>query len=210
MSILFCFLFSFAISFFGSIPPGPINSNVLFLVVERKYRQAWYFAFGGTFPELFLAFFAAYLQAYIIAFPQIYRVVSIVFAIILFIMGTVIFFKKIQTNSAVGDKSAGTSNWATLLKGMVLITFNPLTVPFWLGIFIFFQTLWANFNTFPMQLSAGLGAFIGAFTLNGVLIKLGSLPFVKNALQPSRTLNRVIGFSYYSLALYQLYNTFKS
>jgi hypothetical protein len=61
-----------------------------------------------------------------------------------------------------------------------------------------------------MQLSAGLGAFIGAFTLNSLLIKLSSLPFVKNVLQPSRTLNRIIGLSYYFLALYQLYNTFKS
>ncbi len=210
MSILLCFLLSFAISFFGSIPPGPINTNVLFLMVERKQQQAWYFAFGGTFPELFLAFFAAYIQAYIIAYPQIYMVVSIVFVIILSIMGTIIFFKQVQTVEVGSKKPMANSKWTSLLKGMALITFNPLTVPFWLGIFIFYQTIWSNFNTFPMQLSAGLGAFMGAFILNSVLIKMGNLQFVKNALKPSQTLNRIIGVCYFSLALYQLYNTFKS
>jgi threonine/homoserine/homoserine lactone efflux protein len=210
MSILLCFLLSFAISFLGSIPPGPINTNVLFLAADSKQKRAWYFAFGGTFPELFLAFFAAYVQSYIASYPIAYKTISYAFVLMLLIMGTTIFFKKLKEGENTKMQKANQSHWGVLLQGMVLIIFNPLTVPFWLGVFIFFQTIWPHFNTFGMQLSAGLGAFIGAFVLNGLLIQSLKLNFVKQMLEPSKTLNRVVGFSYYSLALYQLYNIYKS
>ncbi len=210
MSILLCFLLAFAFSFFGSIPPGPINTNVLFLAAGNKQKQAWYFAFGGTFPELFLAFFAAYVQSYISTYPTVYKIISYVFALMLIIMGTAIFFKKIKEEAVSQVQERNKTNFGAMLQGMALIVFNPLTVPFWLGVFIFFQTIWSNFNTFGMQFGAGLGAFIGAFILNGLLIKSLKLNFVKQILKPSRTLNRIVGLSYYLLALYQLYNTYKS
>jgi threonine/homoserine/homoserine lactone efflux protein len=210
MSILFCFLLAFAISFLGSIPPGPINTNVLFLAASNKEKQAWYFAFGGTFPELFLAFFAAFVQTYIAFYPTVYKTISYFFAFMLIIMGTAIFFKQLNKGDREQARKPDKGNLAAMLQGAMLIIFNPMTVPFWLGVFIFFQTIWANFNTFGMQLSAGLGAFIGAFVLNSLLIKSLKLNFVKQMLKPSRTLNRVVGFSYYSLALYQLYNIYKT
>jgi threonine/homoserine/homoserine lactone efflux protein len=210
MSILLCFLLSFAISFLGSIPPGPINTNVLFLAAEHKKKHAWYFTFGGTFPELFLAFFAAYLQSYIVSYPTVYKTISYIFILLLLIMGTAIYFKKMNEGPLQKTEKQVKGLWATFGKGLVLIIFNPLNIPFWLGVFIFFQTIWSNFNTFGMQLSAGFGAFIGALVLNALLIKSLDIKFVKRVMQPSRTLNRVVGLSYYSLALYQLYNIYKS
>jgi threonine/homoserine/homoserine lactone efflux protein len=210
MAILLCFLLSFAISFLGSIPPGPINTNVLFLAVSNKKQQAWYFAFGGTFPELFLAFFAAFVQSYIASYPVVYKTISYAFTLMLLIMGTAIFFKKLKEGETTPIQKTRKSNWRVMLQGIFLIVFNPLTVPFWLGVFIFFQSIWPNFNTFSMQLAAGLGAFIGALVLNGLLIQSLKLNFVKQILKPSKTLNRIVGLSYYSLALYQLYNIYKS
>jgi threonine/homoserine/homoserine lactone efflux protein len=210
MSILLCFLLAFAISFFGSIPPGPINTNVLFLATSNKQKQAWYFAFGGTFPELFLTFFAAFVQSYIASYPTVYKTISYAFTLMLLIMGTAIFFKKLNETEKAKVQKANQNNLGAMLQGVVLIIFNPLTVPFWLGVFIFFQTIWTNFNTFGMQLSAGLGAFIGAFALNILLIKSLKLNFVQQILKPSKTLNRIVGLSYYSLALYQLYIIYKS
>jgi threonine/homoserine/homoserine lactone efflux protein len=210
MFILLCFLLSFAISFLGSIPPGPINTNVLFLAAGSRPKQAWYFAFGGTFPELFLAFFAAFVQSYISSYPTVYKTISYIFALMLVIMGTVIFFKQLSVTEKAETQKSNQSDLGVMLQGVALIVFNPLTVPFWLGVFIFFQTIWVNFNTFGMQLSAGLGAFVGAFVLNSLLIKSLKLTFVKQLLKPSKTLNRIVGLSYYSLALYQLYNIYKS
>jgi threonine/homoserine/homoserine lactone efflux protein len=205
INILLCFLASFFISFLGSIPPGPINTNVLFLAAQNKKQAAWYFAFGGTFPELFLAFFAAFLQAYITNYPSVYKTISVLFILVLIVMGIVIFFKKVEKEVSQPGNEVLENKYAALVKGIILIVLNPLNVPFWLGIFIFFGNIWSDFNTFGMQLSAGIGAFTGALFLNALLIKSMDLKFVKNLMQPSRTLNRIVGSSYFCLALYQLY-----
>jgi threonine/homoserine/homoserine lactone efflux protein len=210
IAIVLCFLASFAISFLGSIPPGPINTNVLFLAAQNQRKAAWYFAFGGTFPELFLAFFAAFLQSYITSYPAIYKAISIAFICILVVMGLAIFFKRVNAEQVVQKDASPQSHLSAFIKGVFLITLNPLTVPFWLGIFIFFATIWSHFNTFSMQLAAGIGAFTGALVLNGLLIKSMALSFIKNAMKPSQTLNRILGSSYLCLALYQLYIIFKS
>ncbi|MEI7979718.1 MAG: LysE family transporter [Bacteroidota bacterium] len=170
--LLIAFSLSFAISFVGSIQPGPVNLAVLSSSLQQKYRNAIFVAVGGSWPEFVFCFIALKAANFVIQWEQYFVYFQVLIILLLLIIAIYLWFNK----KSVIAKS---TNKKGFILGSFLAIINPQLILFWTTIitYIHINKLF-NINLFEnnkMLIFFAVGASFGAFVLHLLLIYLSKV-----------------------------------
>jgi threonine/homoserine/homoserine lactone efflux protein len=166
---VYIFFLAFAISFVGSLQPGPVNLAVLTSSSLKQYKNAMSIAIGGSLPEFlfcFIAFKASYL---IIKWHQLFYFFQIAMTILLLVLGLFLWFNKSNVTLKVTKRKG-------FLLGTALAILNPQLIIFWTTVITYIHVN----NLFYFHLEDVkyaffyfcAGATLGAFSLHCLLIYL--------------------------------------
>ena len=170
MLVFVCtFILAFAISFVGSLQPGPVNLAVLTSSSLKQYKNAISIAIGGSLPEFLFCFIAFKASNLIIKWHQLFYFFQIVMAILLLVLGIFLWFNK----SNVALKATKQNGF---LLGTALAILNPQLIIFWTTVITYIHVN----NLFYIHLEDikhaffyfCAGATLGAFSLHSLLIYL--------------------------------------
>ena len=174
LSISLVFIISSLVSFVGSLQLGPVNLFVINTVLYSNKRAAMWVALGGSLPEFLYCGLAVYASVFLQQLAVFQLVFKFVFIAVLISIGLVFLFKK--TNTVNVDKTIIYTKKKAIkyfLKGLSLASLNPQLLPFWLVVYVYFNSI--NFLKIKSELynfSFILGAGCGAFMLLSFLIIL--------------------------------------
>lgn len=163
------FLLASAISFAGSLQPGPVNLSVIAASSNRQYKHALYIAIGGSLPEAFFAFVALFASSFISGFKGEILWLSQCCALVLLAIGIWLFRKPPVQNREVHSVSK-----YGLWSGVLLSVLNPQLVLFWIAIisWLGIHGLAVSQESPGAQISFALGTSAGAFALHLLLINV--------------------------------------
>ncbi|QSE98590.1 LysE family translocator [Fulvivirga lutea] len=164
------FLFAFLFSFIGSIPPGAINISVLQLAIENKSRAAIRFSLASAiieFPYVIIAvIFSDWLLSTEIVMNNI-KLLSTSVILLLAFINTYQYFKN--------DTPKPLTNKGGFRRGMIVSIFNPLAIPFWVGITAYLSNQgWMSIDNNSQLLTYALGVSAGTFALLFALINFST------------------------------------
>ncbi len=131
--MLGAFLFAFALSFVGSLPPGPGNLAVLHTVLNKNTRAGLWVALGASIPEIPYSFIAVLAVQYVSFFKSFNLVLEIFTATVLLVMGIyALFFQTKKETNFDKESKAESFQFHPFWKGFLIALFNPMLVAFWL------------------------------------------------------------------------------
>jgi threonine/homoserine/homoserine lactone efflux protein len=164
---IIAFLLSFAISFVGSIQPGPVNLAVLSSSLQQKYGNAIFVAMGGSWPEFVFCFIALKASTYIIQWEQYFVYFQVLMILLLLITAIYLWLSKTNITAKSTSKKG-------FILGSFLAIINPQLILFWTTIitYIHINNLF-NINLFENNKTLmffAAGASFGAFALHLLLI----------------------------------------
>jgi threonine/homoserine/homoserine lactone efflux protein len=161
MELVQNFLFAFAFSFVGSIPPGTINLTVLQLGLEHKTKVALRLSIAAALIEYPYAWLAVVFEKMITSSPAILDNFKLITAIVMIVFGLLnIWSARKPTGLAQKFQESG------FRRGLVLGILNPMAMPFWIAITAYLNMQgWVSIST-TGQLHAYLaGVSVGGFAL---------------------------------------------
>lgn len=161
MDVLIYFILAIVISFIGSLQPGPVNMAVLYHAVHKRNQTALNVAIGGSLPEALFSFVAFRLLSSISRYIAAINQFSIIIDCALVIIGLVLIFRKQQQHK----EATPTSNLG-FLSGLLLASFNPQLLIFWVGIITGLSIYTIQIESIYAQLSFSIGTSVGAFILH--------------------------------------------
>lgn len=155
------FLFAFAFSFIGSIPPGTINLTALQLGLEHKTKVALRLAIAAAIIEYLYAWLAVIFENYITSSPVILNNFKLIAATVMIIFGVLnILSARKPTGFAQKFQASG------FRRGLVLGILNPMAMPFWIAITAYLKMQgWVMISTTAQLHAYLLGVSIGGFVL---------------------------------------------
>ncbi len=166
MHELLVLLSSMIISFIGSLQLGPVNLLVITTVLKTSKKQALLVALGGIMPEFIYCGLAVFSGNYLLTFPLAITIFKIVVVCVLTLIAIMYFLKKhsVATIDTQHNKNNTTTS-KNISKGFLLGIFNPQLLPFWVFIFLYFNThpyltLYSMLDKILFVLGAGIGAFL--------------------------------------------------
>ena len=163
------FLFTFIISFLGSIHPGPLNLSVIQITLRKSVSMGLLMAFGGIIPEIIYGYLAVEGVMIFELYPIIFEVMKWAVVPILLGMGFLELTKKRKDNN-INDyafEEISSKKWQTFSKGFFLSLFNPQLLPFWIVILVNYQNYeYLKISELSHKIWFVLGASTGAYTLN--------------------------------------------
>lgn len=171
--LLVIFLLTAVISFAGSLQVGPVNYFVVKSAIQVNSRSGVMVAIGGSIPELIYSLLAVLTGAYLHRFPGIFSGFQLISAVVMGIIGCVIFFRPFSQPEWKNDQSGTVSGKRFLLKGFMLGMLNPQLLPFWLVVYTsFFSLTGFKIVSLTDNIAFIAGTGIGAFALHLLLIRL--------------------------------------
>jgi threonine/homoserine/homoserine lactone efflux protein len=198
MVALLNFAIAFVLSFAGSIPPGTINLTVIQLGLENKLRTATRFALAASIVEYPYAWIAVKFEKLITSSPIITANLVLITAIVLMILGLINVWP--TNNSSPRFPSFSNSGYR---RGLILGIFNPLAIPYWIGITAYLQSQkWIDLSTSPALHAYLSGVFVGAFLLLFLLAHLSKK--VMQSFVDYPWIKKVPGYLLLTLGLYSL------
>ncbi len=156
------FILGFLVSYIGSISPSMLNLSAVKISIENTKKEAYYFSWGISFVVIFQTFIALYFLKILINNSVILAILqkgaTIIFAALSFY-----FFKearKKQSNISVKKTSEN-----KFFSGVFLSVINLFSIPFYVGVSLFFTKYeWMNFTLSSIVLFA-LGSFLGTYVI---------------------------------------------
>lgn len=200
MNEAFVFLLTTLISFWGSLQLGPVNVCVIQTAITRSRNQALMIAIGGSIPELFYASLAVWGANVIDRYPFFLEVFGWLVVLMLLGLGIYYFIKKTTVTQPVSSRGSG------FAKGLLLASFNPQLLPFWLGVLVFLKN-YIDFESGSLvspYFAFVLGTAFGAFLLLSLFIKLAIRYRDKLMKILGHKLDKVVGSLFILLALIEL------
>ncbi|MGL1885379.1 MAG: LysE family transporter [Reichenbachiella sp.] len=175
-------MIAFAVSFVGSIPPGTINLTVLQLAMQGRKSAALSFGLAAAIVEYGYAAIAIRFQIYLMQSADINFWFKLVSGSVLLLLGIYNLLKtpkEGQRNELKGEKRNA------FVKGAMVGLTNPLSIPFWLAVTAYLDTMgWIaldhnNFWLFVTGISAGTFSLLFVVTYFGAKIQsLQKNPFI--------------------------------
>lgn len=202
--VLTSFLVAAALSFAGSLQPGPVNMAIIGTAYRNGFRPSLWFALGGALPEL--VYCAAALACAGSLQPgswpsQVIRGISIP---VLFAGGILMWYKK-EKDTAEPKKQ----NSRLLLSGFLLGAMNPMLFAFW---FIACHYLQSNrlvsISGTISSASFVAGSAAGAFLLLLLLAWLVQQQRIQLTRFFGKKLNRIIGAAFIIFAFVETFRFF--
>jgi threonine/homoserine/homoserine lactone efflux protein len=192
------------ISFFGTLPPGTLNTTAFMIAASRNTGQAFLFSFAVIFIEV-LVVITTLIGGNRINYNSKYFSYVLPLAIALLLYLSVSNFVSAFNNHA----HQPTSILFPLIKsafllGLVLSALNPFHIPFWIGwnsILIARKSLIKNPGIYTLYVT---GISIGSFAGFLVFIVLGNL-ILESYHRYSFHIAIAMGILYLGFAIYLLY-----
>ncbi|UXX80934.1 LysE family translocator [Reichenbachiella carrageenanivorans] len=170
MSWMTLFVVAFVFSFIGSIPPGSINISTMQYAVAGRQKAAYTFAAAAAGTEYLYAAIAVRFQLLLIENALIAAYFHIVTGTVLILLGVINLLKKpiIAKQGQVGEKRNA------FRKGMLLSLTNPLSIPFWLMVTDYLQSMgWVALTHQNFWVYVA-GVSVGTFSLLVIVVRLGA------------------------------------
>lgn len=189
MEFLIYFTVGVLVTFVGAIPLGTVNISVINTTLKADARNAMKIAFAAGIAEIIISFYALHCSVVVSSFIDMNQWIQVMIAIILFLIGGILFFKK---QKASREKKFKMSKYIT---GLFLGLLNPPVLVYWL-----FMITYLNKNDFHLNMNSSLAilfVFFSGVYLGKLLTLYGYSRFsilIKNKVQNIATvINRVIG-----------------
>ena len=188
----------FALSLFGSLPPGLISLTVAQTSIMRGWAAAMAVALGAAIAEFFQAWAAVVLTDWFLSHPAAERGFNWAAVPVFFTLGIhLIFFAKPPRPPEKADAGNLRKQFA---KGLVVSIFNLLAVPYW---FVYCGWLrvegWWQEGLFWTLIFA-LGVSLGTVFALGLYAWLGQV-ILRRSSEVARYANRFIGLIFLGLGL---------
>jgi threonine/homoserine/homoserine lactone efflux protein len=193
------FLMAFILSFAGSIPPGTINLSVVQLGLENKLKIAIRLALMASLVEYPYAWIAVKFERLITSSATVTDNLTLITAVVLIILGLIHVWPKAKQTSSYATKFSNSG----YRRGVLLGIFNPLAIPYWVGITAYFRNQqWIDLDT-PLRLHSYLiGVVMGAFFLLLCLAYLSKK--IMQRFDGFSWIQKIPGFLLLALGLYAL------
>jgi threonine/homoserine/homoserine lactone efflux protein len=161
MEIIQNFLFAFAFSFVGSIPPGTINLTVLQLGLDHKIKIALRLSIAAALIEYPYAWLAVVFENMITSSPVILDNFKLITAVVMIVFGVLnIWSVRKPTGFVQKFQESG------FRRGVVLGILNPMAMPFWIAITAYLKMQgWISISTNGQLHSYLAGVSLGGFTM---------------------------------------------
>jgi threonine/homoserine/homoserine lactone efflux protein len=197
---LILFIISAAISFTGSLQPGPVNMAVIHTALNSGMKSAMRVACGAVLPELIYSSAAMWFSLSIFGNEKFQSTVRLVAIIVFLIIGVVLFFRKDRRGGQIKQES----NTRLATFGFITGIVNPMMFPFWLMIITYINaTGYFDFDNPVSQLAFIAGTATGALVLLYYAARLAINKREKIfSILPSG-INRFMGVIFFILAVWE-------
>jgi threonine/homoserine/homoserine lactone efflux protein len=201
--LLLLFGLTCAISYVGSINPGPVNLAVIRTVLQGHRLAAIGIGVGCALPEVLGGYVAIRGLAFFQEYPHVFSTIKLLIAPILILIGFLSLRKKSGTDAtaAPGQHSLR----GGFLKGTLLALLNPALIPFWLIVLVWYS------DRPVLQIISGadqvaflLGAAVGALLIRLTYVALTQryCDRILTMLHP-RLLDQAFGWCFIGLGSWQ-------
>lgn len=205
VNIITVFILAGLISFFGSLPPGAVNLEVIRVGAFGNRRAVLLVSMGGSLPEILYAGLAILFTGWLNLNPGLLKIMHLVTIPALLTAGILSFVRKPASHEPTGKK-----NKRFFWGAFLLAVFNPLLLVFWTAAAAMLaEREWLSPGVYAHQAAFAFGAAAGAFfalLFLGWLVRIGrkrlSRLFTFN-------MNRVTGLIFIFLALVDLVKLFR-
>jgi len=160
------FMIAFIFSFIGSIPPGAINITVIQYTLEKKIKAALRFSAASALVEFPYVIIAIYFSEMLLSSDTIMNNIKLISVLVMFSLAFLNTYGYLNPSHSVGN-----SNSMGFRKGLVISIFNPMAIPFWIGVTAYLMDQkWVKIETTNEILCYAFGVSIGTFLLLSSLI----------------------------------------
>lgn len=163
------FLVSYVVSLLGTIPPATINVTVMQLSLKKKAKSALSLSLGAAIVDTTYAGIAVTIQEFLANQIEITNYFYLLAALVLITLGILSLIIK----PATVDVKIDDNQQLGFIKGVLLGLFNPLAMPFWLGVTSYLKLHGLIDLDGINYWSYVLGVFLGELTLLGGIVKIG-------------------------------------
>jgi threonine/homoserine/homoserine lactone efflux protein len=158
--VLTCFLVAAALSFAGSLQPGPVNMAVIGTAYRNGFRPSLWFALGGALPELIYSAAAIACAGSLQPDSRISLLLRGIAIPVLFAGGIMLWMKKENQQAAPKQHKS-----KLLLSGFMLGAMNPMLFAFWFITCHYLQSngivsISGTFNSAAFIAGTAAGAFL--------------------------------------------------
>lgn len=186
MYILNAFVLAAALSAYGSLLLGLVNTAVIETTLSKSKKAALWLALGGVLPEIPYVLIAIWGVSYADILDQYKVAITITVGFIFLIIGSGYLFKKSNVKlKPTGSKKVGV--WSYLSKGFLLALANPQLIFYWLTWLLLIRTgfiaeisggvITFNFTGvyfYTSRIAFAIGAAFGAFLVLWAYVMLAS------------------------------------
>jgi len=195
---MFMLAAGFALSLFGSLPPGLISLTVSQTSIARGLAAAIAVAAGASIAEFFQALAAVLVANWFLSHPMAEQVFHWAAVLVFLALGIQLVFFAKPLNQSV--KIAETTLRGQFAKGLIVSFFNLLAIPYW---FVYCAWLrvegWWQEGLFS-TLMFSLGVSVGTLFALTLYAWLGQL-ILNRSDEAAKHANRVIGLIFLGLGL---------
>lgn len=194
----------FLASALGALPPGAVNLSVVYTTLNQGAKSAFPIILAAALGEVVLAFFALHCTMFIEDYIQKNLYIQYLIAIILIVVGTLLFLKKPVIPNKEGKKKKNNS----FTKGLVLAILNPPVLVFWLVAFAYLTAntqVMIHMGLFQLILLFFIGVFIGKIFTLWLYLQL-SKKIEKKAQNITVIVNKGIGLLILIIGSFQFIN----
>ncbi|MGB0839604.1 MAG: LysE family transporter [Chitinophagales bacterium] len=187
------FVLSWAVSFLGTLPFGPINLSVVDTTLSKNFRAGIIFASAAALIEIVQSFLALHCSRFIVQTLEENPYVK-AFTVGIFILLGIIFL--LRKSREEGVKKEKRFKFSTFQHGLFISSLNMQAIPFWVFVITYLQT--ANLLQFDFSATTITalfflsGAALGKFSALYLYAKL-SLVISEKVGAISLWMNKIIG-----------------
>ncbi len=199
--VIQAFVIATLISFAGSVQLGPVNFGTIQTALNKNFKAALLFGFGGSLPELLYSGLAFGSSSLLDQYSGLEVYLKYLTTAILLIFGIVLWFQKASSGNEERYQKPGKQIWL----GMTFGLFNPQLYPFWLIVI----TNLRSYNivvddSLPVIVAFVIGTAAGAFLLQYLVavVTTRKKEFLYTKL--TKNYNKVLGSILMAVALIQL------
>lgn len=160
--LLILFFTTFFAAFVATIPPGLLNMNAAKVSVKKGKLNGIVFSLGISSTIMLQAFIAVWISKFLNNNPEVSEWLLKI-AVLIFAALAIYFFIAARRNKQEEVRLVKFSKKNSFFKGMGLATLNLLTIPYYSGLNVMWNTQgWFQFQIWDILifvLAAGIGTF---------------------------------------------------
>ncbi|MFN7120011.1 MAG: LysE family transporter [Saprospiraceae bacterium] len=202
ISALSVFFIALLISFFGSLPFGPINLVMIDTTLKHSLRASWWFAVAAALVEMGQSLVALYGSSWVVQLMEGGPWIKLTGFMIFLLLGILFLLKKGK------DSTVPTNGFqrSFFVKGLLVAVMNPQAIPFWVIMLALLSSTISLHISAESQTSQLFSFIMGAsFGKLGALLLFGILSerIISRSTLIRQHINRIIGIILISIGMFQ-------